>query len=1104
MDQTSAAVPSANVKAINKGTGASFTFTTSTNGNYLIPQLPPGVYSLEASAAGFRGYVQDGITLQVNQSARIDIVLTVGQVSDRVEVTAEAPLLEAATAAMGEVVDHAKVQSLPLNGRNPLTLLELTPGASVGSQFGTAPGEQNFIVQGNFRLNGGQDLTNEVLIDGVPVDAASYGQPGFIPSLDAVQEFKVQTFPLSAEFGHTGGGVVNITTRAGTNQYHGSLFYFQRNDAVAARNFFSQTKPPKLIRNDQGGTFGGPIVRNKTFLFIQFEPFRQRYGLPNYLNVPTAAERAGDFSQTADAQMRKITIYDPQTTRPVAGGYTRDPFPNNVIPGNRIEPNALKILSLVPLPNVRGVNGSDSQNYLPGASGKVDQNQLNGRIDHQFTDTKKLSGRAGYSSINDEYPNMLGSIADNSRGRYPEARNVMLDFNDVLSPTLLVDIRGGFSRQNSTRRSPGAYQGGPAKIGFPSSIPDTLFPSINYGMGAIGSPNDNGSEIGDNYSLQGNLTKISSRHQFKAGADFRVQQFNWYRPGFVSGALTFSTAFTQGPDPFRPSPTVGSGLATMLLGMVTSSDITNAAGMAYTAKYLAGYVQDDFRITRSLTLNLGIRYDLISPFTERYNQVVNFDRTAINPLTGTPGKLRFPGRDGTPRGARDWDRNNWGPRVGFAWNFAPRSVVRGGYGIFYTQASWNGGGYDRAATSGFFARQQLSILDAVTPLPWGLGNPYPSGPPPIPTIDQAQQYVLGQYVLFIDRSDRTPYMQLWNFSLQRELVSGLLLDAAYAGSKGTHLQGPISYPLNQLPYSALSLGNALFDRVANPFAGNIAGPLGDPTITRQQLLRPYPQYTGVFVNLPQMGSSTYHSLQMRVEKRFSSGLTLLGSYTFSKAILGSAGGHYGASSVTVQNVYNAAAEKSLDPNDMTHSAAINYTYELPIGYGKPFLTGAHGVLGKVVSGWSISGITIIHSGRPFAISNTPSTSFSLGGTQRPNRVAGVSPDPTAAQVANRIFINGAAFSAPARFTYGNVSATEPHTRNPGFHNWDLTLAKETRITERVRLTFRADAFNVFNNVNFGGGVYDAGTNSSFGSGTFGLALSARDARILQFGLKINF
>jgi hypothetical protein len=542
----------------------------------------------------------------------------------------------------------------------------------------------------------------------------------------------------------------------------------------------------------------------------------------------------------------------------------------------------------------------------------------------------------------------------------------------------------------------------------------------------------------------------------------------------------------------------------MLLGYVTSSYISNAAGSAYESKYLAGYVQDDFRITRNLTLNLGLRYDLITPYTERYNQITNFDRSAINPITGTPGALSFVGRNGVSRGAHNWDLNNWGPRVGLAWNLARNSVIRTGYGIFYTDPSWNGGGYDRTGTAGFFASASQQILNAVTPLPWGLANPFPDGPPKLPSIDQAQAYMLGQSILFVDRSDRIPYVQMWNFSLQHELTHSLLIDAAYAGGKGTHLQGPISYPLDQLPASALSLGNALFNLVPNPFAGKITGPLGGPTITLQQLLLPYPQYLGVNVNEPDMGSSTYHSFQLRTEKRFSKGLTLLGAYTLSKAILGSAGGHYGATNVTVQNVYDARAEKSIDPNDMTHVVVVNFIYELPLGRGKLLLPNANLVLNKVVSGWSTSGVVSMHSGRPFTVSNTPSTSFSLAGTQRPNRVSGVSPDPTAAQKANNIFINSAAFSAPASFTYGNVSGTEPHTRNPGFQQWDLTVAKETRISERFRLTFRADAYNAFNHVNFGGGVYDAGTNSSFGSSTFGLALSAWPARVMQFGLRLSF
>ncbi|MCL5746433.1 MAG: carboxypeptidase regulatory-like domain-containing protein, partial [Acidobacteria bacterium] len=876
LDQSAASVPDAAVKVTNTGTNAVFTFTTDQRGNYSIPQLRPGSYRLEVEATGFQKHVRDGITLEVNQVARIDVKLALGQVTEAIAVTGGAPLLETESASMGEVVDERKVQNLPLEGRNPLSLLALTPGAAVGAEFGAVPGQENFIVQGNFRLSGGQDLTNEILIDGIPSNAASYGQPGYIPSLDAVQEFKVQTFALAAEFGHTGGGVVNITTRSGSNDLHGSAFWYHRNDVVAARNFFSLTKPPKLISNQPGFTVGGPVIRNKTFFFGQFEPFRRRYGLPKYLSVPTAAQRRGDFRNFVDARSRSILIYDPQTTRSSGpGAYIRDPFPGNIIPENRIEPNTAKILKFVPLPNQPGIAGSNVDNYFSGASGKVDQNQFNIRIDHNLSDSRRLSGRVGYSSINDEYPNLLGSIADDSRGRYPEARNAMIEYTDTLSPRLLLSLRAGFSRQVSTRRSPGASQDAPAQIGFPSSIPDVVFPRLAYGFGTIGSPNDNGFETGNTYSTQANFTRISGRHTLKGGIDFRVEQFNWYRPGWVSGSLSFGAEFTRGPDPFTPNVTRGHSFATFLLGIVSASDISNAPAMAYEQKYLAGYLQDDFRVNRKLTLNLGMRYDLIHPFTERYNRVAQFDRNAINPLTNTPGMLKLLGRDGLPRGARGSDLNNWGPRIGFAYSLFSRTVLRSGYGIFYTQPPWNGGGYDRAATSGYFARETLTALDPITPLPWGLANPFPGGPPPLPTPDNFQQYMLGLDILFIDRSDRTPYMQIWNFGLQHELLNGLLIDASYSGSKGTHLQAPISYPENQLTPENLKLGNALFERVPNPFAGRISGSLGAPTITRQQLLRPYPQYQSVNTNLKQFGSSTYHSLQLKIERRFAAGLSLL-------------------------------------------------------------------------------------------------------------------------------------------------------------------------------------------------------------------------------------
>ncbi len=1104
-DPSGAPVPAAAVRITNVDTAEQRSSTTIETGNYTFVSLVPGRYRLDVEKGGFRTVSRLGITLNVNQAARIDFTLEIGQVSDSISVTAEAPLLETTSPAMGQVIDNQRVQGLPLNGRNPLALLALTPGANTGALFGTAPGEQNFIGQGNFKLNGGRDLTNEVLIDGVPTDASSYGQPGFIPSLDAVREFKVQTFPLSAEYGRTGGGVVNISTPGGTNHFHGSLFYFHRNDAVAARNFFSRTSPPKLIRNQQGGTFGGPLARNRTFFFGQFEAFRQRYGTPAFQSLPTAGQREGDFSSFRDAQGRFLRLYDPQTTRPDgAGGFVRDAFANNVIPRSRIPDNARKILSFVPLPNLPGVNGSNTDNYGSSNSGLVDQDQFTIRIDHSLSDRQKVFGRYSHSSVNDQFPNLLGTIADNSRGRYPEARNAVFNYDLIASANFLVNLRAGFSRQNSTRRSPGAFQDGPAKIGFPSSIPPDLFPQISWEFSQIGSPNDNGSEIGNTYSLQGSVSRIRARHSMKWGGDFRVVQFNWYRPGLVSGALQFSRALTQGPNPLRNSPTDGHGFATFLLGMPTRSEITAMPGMAYQQKYQAGYFQDDIQLLPKLTLNIGMRYDLHTPMTERFNQVANFDRGALNPVTNTPGALLFPTTNGMPRTARNWDLNNWGPRIGFAWNALRRTVFRGGYGIFFVQPAWSGGSYDRTASTGFYAQQILTILDPVTPLPWGLANPFPDGPPPVPGVNQREASALGGTVLFVERGDRSPYLQSWNFSVQNEPVPGLLIDAAYAGTKGTHLQGALSAQENQLREQDLRLGDALFQRVANPFAGKIAGSLGAPTITRGQLLRPYPQYLSVGANLRQYGSSSYHSLQLKVERRFARGFTILGAYTLAKLIEDAEPFHtwQNPDSSNIQNTYRNDLEKSISSLDNTHNFVVNYLYELPFGNGKAWLGGVKGLAGQFVSGWSIAGITALRSGYPFSIGNTPAQDNSLGGSQRPNRVPGVSPNPTAAQLRNRIFINGAAFSAPAPFTFGNVSRTEPHTRLPGLQNWDFTVTKDTRIRERIVWQIRAEAFNGLNTVNFSS--RGPGPDRFFGSATFGLARNAEPARILQFASRITF
>jgi carboxypeptidase family protein len=1119
-DPNGAVVSGAKVTITNVGAGINRETVSNDDGFFSVPLLQPGEYRVIVQRQGFKPLIQSGIILQVDQSARFDFRLEVGATSEEVKITSEGPLLERETSSLGQVIDEKRVVELPLNGRNPLELSRLSPGVNLLAT--------SFLDTRNFNLtsvsiNGGQGGTNAVLLDGGSSTLPERNEFSVAPNVDAVQEFKVQTNSLSAEFGMTGGGVINLVTKSGTNQFRGALFEFLRNDKLDANSWTNNRngldKSP-LRYNQFGGSVGGPILmpgklfgpvaydgHNRSFFFFNYEGIRYRSATTALTRVPTELERQGDFSQTfiraANGQFIPVQLYDPATTaaNPAKGGsgFVRAAFPSAVIPASRIDPAALKILQYYPLPNRAPDNITGTNNYIATPSTLTGINQYNVRFDHQITQQNKLFARYSQSdAVNTGNPPLFdaNNIADPSASLQTR-NNKSLTIGDThaFSARLLNEFRFSISRQYLLSAPPGYNVDAASLLGLPSIIPNDLFPRFNVSdVQAIGSSADQLSARGLTVGqINDTVSFITGRHNLKAGVDLRAQLRNNAQSGPISGSFDFSRGLTGNPQ--NTSGNTGFGLATFLLGAVSGGSISAPFSRADSFRYYAGFFQDDYHITSRLTLNLGVRYDVITPPTDRFDRYSNFNPTATNPVTGSPGVLQYSGVD-FGRQAYDTDFSNIGPRVGFAFDVFGdgKTVVRGGYGIFYFHTA----NYEYPDMQGFSVTTPFqSVQGAAFPVFQLSGGPSQIQQPAGSSLGPLS--FLGNNVTYFERNRNTPTTQQWNLNLQRELPGQILLDAAYAGSHGTHLIG-FGYNLNQLDPQYLSLGLALDDRVPNPLFGKIpAGtPLSGSEISRRQSLLPFPGYLAVNVSNPPLGSTIYHSAQLKAEKRFSRGLSFLSSYTFSKLIgdvgrsvidFASAGGAPQNSVACGQDTkFDRRSCRSIEPQDITHLSVTSAVYELPVGKGKRFLSSG-GALSRIIGNWQINGILTLRSGLPLIVRGANN-----GAADRPNMIGSAKlDDPTI----DRWFDTGA-FTTPPQFTYGNTPRTLPDVRGPGFASFDFSLAKNLFFTETIQLQFRSEFFNLFNRVNYNQ------PDTSFTSGNFGRITSAGDPRRIQFGLKLYF
>ena len=1077
-DPTGAVIAKAEVTAKGTQTGEIFRAQTTSAGFYLLSNLRPGRYSVSAVAPGFRQAVREDVQLNVGDRERLDFAMVVGPASEQVTVTSQPAGVNTETSGLSQVIDHQSIVNLPLNGRNFISLVPLSPNVALppGSSFP--------------RINGGRPRTNEYLYDGISVLQPEPGQVAFPPVIDAIQEFNVQTSNISAEFGRFNGGVVNLTTRAGTNTLHGTAWEFLRNEALNARNYFAPPNQPKptFRRNQFGFLLGGPIIRDKAFYFVDYQGTLQSIGQTRISTVPTNLQRQGIFTEPISGKV--ATIYDPNTTKPIPGGFTRSPFSGNAIPSQRMDPVALELLGRYPLPNLPGT----ANNYRRVANEDVNQQQFDARVDHRFSSNNLLYGR--YTQFRDDslpatpLPQSDGLLSTGVIGNTAtRASQAMGHYVHMFGGTMANDLAVGYTSRSVNRDLLQLDQPPSQSLGLPG-IPtngafDTALPIFNIvGLQQLGPTSNANSnlktaviEATDAFSL------VRGRHSLKFGADLRWERLNITQPPSPTGQFRFSTLFTDLPG----KAGTGNSLASFLLGQVETFSIDiQGKQIQPRASIQEYYVQDDWKATSRLTINAGLRYTLNFPSTEATNQGAVFDLKSQ--------QLNYLGVDGNSRAARELNWLDFGPRIGIAYQLHPATVLRGGYGLIW---------FEQAGITTPFTTPQFPFLQSVGQRTLDNINPafvLQNGPSvsPIPLTPDAG---LGQGVFSVDPSRGSGYSQQWNMAVQHQFSSTVTIELGYSGNKITNLGVP-DVNLNQLTVDQLAIGAPLLKKVPNPYFGQIprSSSLGDPTITTAQLLKPYPRFTNVSLYRNNVGGSSYDSLRARAEKQFSRGLSLLVSYTWSH-LIDDASSVFDASVLTgpianypVADSFNRRLERDSSTGDIPQVFVLSYTYDFPMGRGHNFAPS--GIAGRLVSGWSMSGVLTLQSGMPFPITQaTNFNAFAGFGVQRPNEVA--SPSLASGQRSVTSYFNTAAFTVAPQFTLGNTSRNP--VRGPGYQDFDFALVKNSILTERLNIDFRAEIFNLANTPSLGQPAGVLG-NPGFGS----ITTTASDPRVVQFGLKFNF
>jgi hypothetical protein len=1212
-DPNGAAVTGAIVTVTNLQTNEEKTATTSDEGNYTVPFLQPGKYSVSVEAQGFNKAVSNNVELHTADKATMDVTLELGQVTTTVNVDAEAPLLEPDTASRGQTVENMRINELPLNGRNPIMLAQLSPGVQFnGNPQFTRPFDNG--DNANFSVNGGLNRHNEFLLDGAPNNAvtdvnggrtSSSNNIAFIPTPDATEEFKVQTSTYDAQYGRTGGGVINVTIKPGGRDFHGTVYDFMRRYQWDANSFGNnaqgtiatgvlagQERAPRFARDpvtnvnlgghhlDQYGfLISGPLLiprfgeggnwrvngRERTFFLVNFENYSEDSPGPGFSDVPTLLERRGDFSQSG------VTIYDPLTTRldPVTGKFTRDPFPGNIIPAvgtvpgcgvtrSCINPVGQAIVNGFSLPNTTGSDAFGRFNNFINTPGLGTDNyhSLITRIDHQVNDKMHLFFRYVHSRRDQIAFGGNGRVGLGIDAQDPLVRvnnAAVLDSVYAISANTVLNVRVSYNRflQAAFRKRSQPFDA--TSLGFPASFeaqrPTPIVPRIAFGgdisgIREFGSRNPN-SNITNTWSIPANITHITGNHTLRFGGEYRNLQAHQLGGSFVFGGgfFCFTREFTS-QDPQNPGVAgQGSAIAALLLGYPSSggcndngtsgTSVNNVSQLSFKWGYYAAYIQDDFKVTPNLTINAGLRYDYESPPVEYHNrQNRGFALGTASPLAAAvrtaataagltaadcpscgnvTGGLLFAGVGGLPEEAFSKDRNNFQPRIGIAYKLNEKTVLRGGYGIYYfPQAEYGGSAGFNVVTP--FAATVGGGASAFIPA-FTLSNPYPNGLLAPVGSSQGLLTQTGTGITFVNPDHDIPYIHQYSFGVQRELPWRIKLDVSYVGSRTRGIlsgdqQSGGGRNLNVLSPAQLAqcrANNAFCTAsVANPFAGLIPAnaTLNAANIQRQTLLLPFPQFTGVTVVGENVGKLWYDSAQASLEKRLSAGLILVASYTFSKTL----------GALNFLNNQDAAPTKAVVDFDSTHVLVLSGVYQLPFGNGKKFFTNAGTVANLLLGGWEYNWIANFRSGRPI---NLPTNVDLIGDPTLDNssfdkffntcvrQLNGTSQQPNAAHTAFEPCTNPVWALRPAN-TLANTTFRLANLREPWAPIFDMSLNKTFQIYEDVKIQFRAEAFNAFNTPLFGA------PNTDPNSTNFGRLIpqnsvrNGNNFRTVQFGLKFYF
>ncbi len=1134
-DTTGAVVSSVPLTLTNTETGEQRKVIGDASGNYSFVNLIPGVYKLDAQAEGFQHFIQSQIVIQVQTTTRIDLALKVGQLSQSIEVTTQAALLQSDSGNLSTVIEGRQVQQAPLNGRNVMSLVTLVPGVVAQGASEGNPAGNNTQGWGNFQFGGGLANQGAEYFDGVLLNTNYANQPALIPTQDMVKEFSVTTNSTGAEYGNTAGGVVNIASQSGTNGYHGSVYEFIRNKDLNANLFFNkQVGAPRsaFTQNQYGATFGGPIKKDKAFIFFSWEGFALRSGNRYIGSVPTDAQRAGDFSAPG-----LHSIYDPCAGAVSASGLcngtppAKTQFAGNVIPSGRINPVSAKLLALWPHANV--ASATPVNNFTHSFSNGFNYNQYNVRGDYAISSKQQLFVRyADWRDTRLPADNLGTHVA--LMGGFQSKQAVVGDTITINASTL-VDLRIALTRF-VTHTGPQSANVDQTTFGLPSSYNSesnrgdpspcvtgifTQFCTTNLGL-TIGATNNN-------YEFVGGITKILGKHSLKAGYSIRRMEFNQGQVNYPSGFFNFDTAFTAN------GAGTGDAFASFLLGYPTRAGGGAITGVQQGKRtsglqfYQGYYLTDTQQIGSRITLNYGVRWEIPTAWQERHDslavllpgttsplgsQIQDPITSQAIPLKGTMALVN------SPLYHSRYDMNTpytlFAPRLGASFRVSSSTVVRAGYGMFYLPAG----------VSFLSSPANFSVNNAITNPPFATGstpvttmsNPFPNG------IQQpgghSQSYLdslYGKAINTVTPQQSYPYNQQWNLTVQQQLGGSASVEVAYAGASGVYL--PQSIQLDVLPLSYLHQASAqaasgqavtFASKVSNPLAGLI--PNAPSTTTYGQLLLPYPQYLSVQNTQNNAYHSSYQALQAKLEKRFSMGASLLAAYTWSKVISNTdtqstyLESNNGSNNGGVfQNALDPAGERSVSAGNVPQLLVVSYTLDLPFGHNRRFLSNAGPVVDHIIDGWGANGITTFQSGFPLTLTlaTVPSQLQPFNFTSvRPNVVAGCQKELSGSRfdrVNSGSWFNKSCFTAPAAYTLGNEPRVDPTLKMDGFRNFDFALFKNTSVFERATVEFRAEVFNLFNTTRF------AAPNSLFGSAAFGtVTAQENNPRLLQFALRLKF